>query len=188
MTLFGITLAPPVLALVLMLAIAAIFFAPFLLLTGNRPLRGRSMLGVVVALFGVIICVNIFMAVTAVRSFPGLETPNSYVASQNFDRERAAQEALGWRAEPVYADGQLRLRISDAEGRPAPVQTLQVTVSRPTQKRDDVTPEMRYQGDLWVADLPLAPGAWVVHLEARAPDGTLFRQRLAGYPGSMVKG
>ncbi len=181
-------LTPLILSLLIVLAVAVVFAAPFLLFTGKRPLTGRGMLIVFVSLFGIIIGVNIVMAVTAVRSFPGIEVANSYVASQEFDRARDAQEALGWKVAPVYEGGQLTLEIVDAQGLPAPVQTLNVVVSRPTQKRDDVTPQMRYTGGLWVADLPLAPGAWVIHLEAQAPDGTTFRQRLANYPGSMVKG
>ncbi|WBU59196.1 FixH family protein [Paracoccus albus] len=181
-------LSPLTISLIIVLAVALLFLAPFLLLTGRTPLTGRGMLTVFLSLFGIIIGVNIVMAVTAVRSFPGLEVANSYVASQNFDRERAAQQSLGWRAEPVYENGQLSVKISDAQGLPAPVQALNITVSRPTQKRDDVSPEMRYLSGLWVADLNLQPGAWVVHLQAEAPDGTIFRQRLADYPGSLVKG
>lgn len=184
----GIVSTPLIISLVVVLAVAVVFVAPFLLLTGRKPLTGRGMLVVFVALFGIIIGVNIVMAVTAVRSFPGVEVANSYVASQAFDRDRAAQRALGWQVAPIYASGRLSLKISDGQGLPAPVQALSVTVSRPTQKRDDVTPEMRYTGGLWVADMALDPGAWVIHLEATAPDGTLFRQRLADYPGSMVKG
>ena len=155
---------------------------------GVREIKGWHVLAFTVAAFGVIIAVNLVMAYKAISTFPGLEVANSYVASQEFDRDRAAQQALGWQVAPVYEAGRLSLKISDAQGLPAPVQALNVTVSRPTQKRDDVTPEMRYIGGLWVADLALAPGAWVVHLEAVAPDGTRFRQRLADYPGSMVKG
>lgn len=185
---FGFEATPLVISLIVVLAVAMVFLAPFLLFTGRKPLTGRGMLMVFVSLFGIIIGVNVVMAVTAVRSFPGLEVANSYVASQNFDRERAAQQALGWRADPIYENGRLTVKISDSKGLPAPVQALNITVSRPTQKRDDVTPEMRYQGGLWIADLALQPGAWVVHLQAEAPDGTIFRQRLAKYPGSMVKG
>ena len=185
---FRFELTPLLISLLIVIAVAFVFFVPFLLFTGRRPLTGRGMLVVFASLFGIIIGVNIIMAVTAVRSFPGLEVANSYVASQQFDQERSAQQALGWQVAPVYENGRLSLHISDAQGLPAPVRALNVTVSRPTQKRDDVTPEMRYIGGLWVADLPLAPGAWVVHLEAEAPDGTVFRQRLADYPGSMVKG
>lgn len=172
----------------MILGVAAVFFAPFLLFTGSRTLGPRRMLMVFASLFGVIILVNIVMAVTAVRSFPGLETGNSYVASQNFDRERAAQQALGWTASPSYDGRTLSLKITDSAGLPARISGLRVVVGRPTQKRDDVTPEMRYQGGLWLSDLTLAPGAWVVHLEADAPDGTVFRQRLANFPGAMVRG
>lgn len=174
-------------SLLLVLVIGLVLLAPFLLFTGRKKLGGRRMLAVFVSLFGIIIGVNVVMAVQAVRTFPGLEVANSYVASQEFDRERAAQTALGWQVEPSYDGQNLVVKIADAEGLPAPVQALRVTVSRPTQKRDDVTPEMRYKGGLWVADLDLAPGAWVVHLEADAPGGTTFRQRLAHYPGSIVK-
>lgn len=185
---FGIELSPLVISLLLVIGVAIVFFVPFLLFTGAKPLTGRGMLLVFVSLFGIIIGVNIVMAVTAVRSFPGVEVANSYVASQQFDRDRAAQQALGWTVAPVYEDGRLSVKISDAQGLPAPVQALNITVSRPTQKRDDVTPQMRYSGGLWVADLPLAPGSWVLHLEAEASDGTRFRQRLVDYPGSLVKG
>lgn len=154
----------------------------------RKELTGRHVLLIAVAAFGVIIAVNLVLAITAVGSFPGLEVANSYVASQNFDRERHAQQALGWQVSPEYRDGRLTLKIADAQGLPAPVRDLRVIVSRPTQKRDDVMPQMRFAGGLWVADLPLSPGAWVVHLEADAPDGTVFRQRLAHYPGSIVKG
>ena len=60
-----------------------------------RELTGRHVLAITLAAFGVIIAVNMVMAVKAVSTFPGLETPNSYVASQRFDRDRAAQAALG---------------------------------------------------------------------------------------------
>ncbi|NHF72645.1 FixH family protein [Paracoccus sp. 12-3] len=167
--------------------VGLVLLAPFLLFLGRKPLNGRRFLVIFVGLFAVIIGANLVMAVQAVRSFPGLEVANSYVASQQFDDARSAQQALGWLVEPRYDNGLLTLKISDGQGLPAPVQALRVTVSRPTQKRDDVTPEMRYSGGLWMADVPLAPGAWVVHLEAEAPDGTAFRQRLAHYPGSIVR-
>ncbi|WBU65194.1 FixH family protein [Paracoccus aerodenitrificans] len=185
MTIFG-DINAFTLSLLLVLLLAAVFFAPFLLFTGKRRLGGRTMLLAFISLFGVIIGVNAALAIWAVRTFPGLEVANTYVASQNFDRERAAQEALGWRAEPSYDGQALLLKITDDQGLPAPVKDLRVTISRPTQMRDDVSPAMRYSGGVWIGEVALAPGAWVVHLEADAPDGTIFRQRLAGYPGSRV--
>ena len=180
-------LGPLGISVMLVALVGLVLFVPFLLFLGRKPLNGRRVLTIFAALFAVIIGANVVMAVQAIGTFPGLEVKNSYVASQQFDDDRAAQQALGWLAQPSYDGRVLTLKISDRQGLPAPVQALRVTISRPTQKRDDVTPAMRYSGGLWVADVALAPGAWVVHLEADAPGGTVFRQRLAHYPGSIVR-
>jgi len=62
----------------------------------ERQLTGRHVLMIFVGAFTVIIGVNIALAYNAVRTFPGLEVKNSYVASQEFNTRRAAQVALGW--------------------------------------------------------------------------------------------
>lgn len=67
----------------------------------TRELTGRHVLAITLGAFGVIIAVNLLMAFKAVSTFPGLETPNSYVASQVFDAERVAQESLGWTVTPT---------------------------------------------------------------------------------------
>ena len=51
----------------------------------TRPLTGKHVLAITLVAFGVIIGVNVLMAVKAVGTFPGLEVANSYVASQDFD-------------------------------------------------------------------------------------------------------
>ena len=51
-------------------------------------LTGGHVLAMFVAMFGVIITVNMILAFSAVKTFPGLEVKNSYVASQSFDRDR----------------------------------------------------------------------------------------------------
>lgn len=147
-------------------------------MSADKPLTGRTVLAIAVAAFGVVIAVNLVMAALAVGTFPGTDTANSYVASQVFDRERRAQEALGWRVRPEYAAGRLTLHVTDREGRPVPVAELAATVGRPTHGRDDVVPDFAYSVGRFDAALPLAPGVWHVRLEARAYDGTPFRQRL----------
>ena len=86
-----------------------------------RELTGRHVLLITLCAFGVIILVNLVMAVMAVGTFPGLEVKNSYVASQNFDRERAAQQALNWRVTPEYDGREMVLAILDENGNPAPL-------------------------------------------------------------------
>ena len=57
-------------------------------------LKGHHVLIMFVGGFSIIIAVNMTLAFNAVSTFPGLETKNSYVASQSFDADRAAQEAV----------------------------------------------------------------------------------------------
>lgn len=151
-----------------------------------RELTGRHVLAITLAAFGIIVAVNLVMAFKAVGSFPGLEVPNSYVASQSFDRERAAQSALDWTATPVYDGQQLTLTVVDARGLPAPLEDLRVTVGRPTHTRDDQTPEFTREGGVFRAPLVLQPGKWNIHMVATAPDGTEFRQRFEHYAGAEV--
>lgn len=153
-----------------------------------RELTGRKVLMITLAAFGVILGVNLLMAWKAVRTFPGLEVANSYVASQQFDADRSAQNALGWTVTPSYDGKVLTLLLQDRRGNPARVQTLTATVGRPTHTREDVTPQFTYGNGLWSAPVALGPGVWNIHLTATAMDGTVFRQRLDQYHGSRVEG
>ena len=141
---------------------------------------GRKAAMVVVGAFGIIITVNFFMAFKAVSTFPGLEVQNSYVASQVFDDNRNAQIALGWTLTPEYdqAEKRLFLAFTDADGQPARLSELSVLVGRLTIDRDDQRPQFVEAAGLWTAPLDLAPGPWLLRVEARAADGTLFAQRV----------
>lgn len=144
----------------------------------GRIITGRMVLAGFVGAFSVIIAVNVYMAWSAISTFPGLEVPNSYVASQVFDSERRAQEALGWRVETGYRDGLLTLAFRDREGYPVQVDTLSAVIARPTHRRDDHTPDFRYETGSFTAPVRLAPGAWNLMVEARAHDGTRFHQKI----------
>ena len=143
-------------------------------------MTGRKVLVITVSAFGVIIAVTFLLAYKAVSTFPGLEVPNSYVASQTFDADRAAQLALGWSLDAHYdRTGQvLDLVFTDAKGAPAPVGDLSVLVGRPTEAREDSYPVFSKQGGTFRAPLALNPGKWMLKVEARAPDGTRFFRRL----------
>lgn len=141
-------------------------------------LTGRKVFLITAGAFGVIIAVNVLMAVQAVRTFPGLEVKNSYVASQSFEAERTAQEALGWTLNETYADGELRLSFRDAGGLPVRVEGLSATVGRTTGSADDLKPDFAWTNGDYVATADLAPGKWMILLEAFAADGTRFHQRI----------
>ncbi|NNE79290.1 MAG: FixH family protein [Silicimonas sp.] len=128
--------------------------------------------------FAVIIGVNITLAVKAVSTFPGLETKNSYVASQTFERDRQAQEALGWTVGARIDGLRLEVAIDDDIGPVVPEITA-ATLGRATHVGEDMTPVFRHNGARFVAEVPeLAPGNWNLRLQARAADGTEFRQRI----------
>ncbi|MCB6179573.1 FixH family protein [Rhodobacter sp. Har01] len=140
-------------------------------------LTGRHVLAITVGAFSVIIAVNLVMAWKAVATFPGLDVPNSYVASQEFDARRRAQEALGWTMQPAYDRGRMTIAFTDATGRAVEVASLEVLIGRLTEAKDDVTPDFTYVAGQYEAEVPLAAGTWMVRVKAIAADGTLFEQR-----------
>lgn len=142
-----------------------------------REITGKHVLIGFVAAFSVIIGVNLVLAVSAVKTFPGLEAKNSYVASQNFDKRRAAQLALGWTVSAELQGEELVLSITDADG-PVEVKELNAILGRPTQVKDDRTPDFKFNGTAYVAPMVLADGNWDIRMVAVAKDGTEFRQRV----------
>ncbi|MGJ8602627.1 MAG: FixH family protein [Marivita sp.] len=144
----------------------------------ERKLTGWHALAIFGSCFAVIITVNLFLAYSAVSTFPGLEVKNSYVASQGFDDRRAEQEALGW---TVYAEakgGLLILSITDATGRPVQAGTLDAVLGRATHVQDDRVPDFAFDGRAYVARETLRPGNWNIRMKATALDGSLFEQRV----------
>lgn len=144
----------------------------------KKALTGRKVFFVFASAFGVIIGVNILMAYMAVSTFPGLETKNSYVASQSFDADRAAQLSLGWKVESDVTDGNLRLAISDQQGQPVKVDRLESTLGRATHVGEDRNPEFTFDGSGYNAPVELASGNWNLRIIAHSADGIVFRQRI----------
>ena len=147
-------------------------------MTHEREFTGRHMLLITVSAFAVIIGVNVTLAVKAVKTFPGLEVKNSYVASQVFDENRIAQEALGWDVGAVIDGEELIFSVRDAEGNPVELATLDATFGRATSVKDDQTPAFEFVNGDYVAAVTVSRGNWNLRVKATAPDGTLFQQRI----------
>ena len=143
-----------------------------------REIKGHHVLFGFVGAFGIIIGANLTLAFNAVSTFPGLEVKNSYEASQVFDRNKEAQLALGWTVAAEVEAGELRVTITDAEGRPVNPPELTGIFGKATHVKADVTPEFVYQGGVHVARVPATPGNWNFRMKAVAEDGTLFQQRI----------
>ena len=149
-----------------------------------KPFTGWHMLAVTLSFFGVIIAVNIGLAYKAISTFPGLEVDDSYVASQTFDQEKAAQEALHWHIKQGYdrAKDQLRLEFTDVAGQPVTLKDIDVLVGRPTEAAQDQHPTMLQGADgAYVSSSSLPIGKWMLQITAHAQDGTLYQARTFFY-------
>ncbi|SHJ59309.1 Nitrogen fixation protein FixH [Shimia gijangensis] len=147
----------------------------------EREFTGRHAAMVFVGAFGVIIAVNLLLAFSAVKTFPGLEVKNSYVASQEFDARRIAQTALGWKVAARATGGLVILSITDQEGAPVQVTSLEAILGRATHMKDDMEPAFQFDGSVYVAPAELAGGNWNIRMKATAQDGTEFTQRVVLY-------
>jgi nitrogen fixation protein FixH len=147
-------------------------------MTQERKLTGWHALAIFGGAFTVIITVNLFLAFSAVSTFPGLEVKNSYIASQSFDVRRAEQESLGWEVYAEAKDGLLILSIKDDQGKPVQAGTLDAVLGRATHVQDDRTPEFAFDGRAYVARETLAPGNWNIRMKATSLDGVAFEQRV----------
>ncbi len=142
-----------------------------------KEIKGIHVLAMFCLGFGVIIAVNATLAINAVRTFPGLETANSYVVSQQFDTARAAQEALAWDVSARVTDDELELLILSG-GEPVRAEITEAVFGRATSVAADQHPVFTYAGGRYTAPVHGGAGNWNLRLVALAPDGTEFRQRV----------
>lgn len=131
----------------------------------TKPFTGKHMAAILVAGFGVVMCVNFYMASLAVGGFHGTVVDNSYVASQHFNdwlEEAEEAKALGWKAEGAR-DKAGHLVISTKAVPPAAV--LKAELRRPIGEQEyadlTFTPlgEGRYRSNQAIAD-----GRWTMRL------------------------
>lgn len=139
---------------------------------------GRHMAILVISFFGVIISVNIGMAVISSVSWTGLVVDNSYIASQEFEEKRLAHEAqlaAGWQSSFSHADGTARLIVADAASKAPELGEVTLKVNRPVGGHDDQTMTMTRGADgTYIAPLTLGDGVWDVWITAPASDKGFF--------------
>ncbi|MDD9922241.1 MAG: FixH family protein [Boseongicola sp.] len=144
----------------------------------ERKLNGYHVLLIFGGAFSIIISVNMLLAVSAVKTFPGLEVRNSYVASQSFDRDRIAQDALNWTVSTKIVDDGIILRVEDENG-PVDPEIQKATLGRATHVGEDQELTFVFDGNALVAPIEkLGAGNWNLRLVAIAADGTKFQRRI----------
>jgi len=147
-------------------------------MTMTRELTGRHVLAITVGAFAVIIGVNLTMAYFAVGTFPGLEVKNTYVASQQFDKNRTAQIELGWSADAEIRDGTLSLAFRDRDGAEVSPAMVEASLGRATHANQDQGLDFAGKQAPFRIPVDLDKGKWELRLTAWDADGTAFQQRI----------
>lgn len=142
---------------------------------------GWHMLAVMVCFFGVIIGVNVFMAVSASRTWTGLVVENSYVASQEFNTKLGVANArteAGWQGGLDYVDNALVFSLMDKDGNPIDLGTITIEVSRPIGvEGDDIVVLQKQDDGTHKAPIMLEPGVWNAAITAEVPGEADYEHR-----------
>ncbi|XDZ65905.1 FixH family protein [Alphaproteobacteria bacterium LSUCC0684] len=144
---------------------------------GKAKFSGWHFFLIMSGAFGVVISANLTLAYFAQGSFPGLDVPNPYIASQQFGARRKAQEALGWESRLIVNRNMVTLSLMAKDASPAFPQHVTLRIGSATTSRDDQVIIPRRDDDHFVAPIELEPGNKLIFIDAIAEDGTLFSER-----------
>jgi len=139
-----------------------------------KGIDGRHVLLGLIVFFGVMLLANSLLVYYALDTFSGGDRPDPYRSGLNYNEtiaEAERQDALGWETDVAYevARGRLTLRFRDEADAPVAGLKLGGTVSRPASDREDKAVSFREIGQgVYVADIDLAPGNWVIALESQS--------------------
>lgn len=141
---------------------------------------GRFVLGLLVSFFGVIITVNVTMAVFASRTWTGLVVENGYVASQHFNSDLAQlrrQEKLGWVQHLAVRDGELAIEFTRRDGSPIGRLAVAANATRPVGDHDDMKLVLvETRPGHYESQERLGPGRWLIDVTARKSESDSMRK------------
>lgn len=152
-----------------------------------RGIRGRHVLGSMLAFFAVIVVADATMIYKAVTTFGGVENPNAYrqgVAYNQRIARDAEQSLIGWRddIDVIGAPQRLRVSLRDRSGAAVTGKKLLARIGRPATSRFDTTLDL-VEAAAGQYEAPIAAaheGAWIVDisvLRAGGPDEPFYQAR-----------
>jgi nitrogen fixation protein FixH len=145
----------------------------------GKPFTGRHMIIVMVSFFSVVIAVNFLMAYYANSTWSGLVVPNSYVASQEFNKTVATvkeQDARGWKDSMTASSGKITFGMKDASGAAVTLSSVKMIFRRPVTDTADMTIDLAAGPDaIWQAAHPLADGVWIAEIDVTSPNNKPWR-------------
>jgi nitrogen fixation protein FixH len=140
-----------------------------------RPITGRFVLIAFIAFFGVVGAVNAVMMTLAIKTMPGLDVKNGYVASQAMNGEISAmrqQAERGWKADIAVqlknGSAPVSIQLTDRDGAPVTGLDVKARLAHPALTRADHVAAMIEAGPgQYTAEWPdILPGAWTIVVEA----------------------
>ena len=141
-----------------------------------RELKGRHVLFMLIAFFGVVFSVNGVFLTRALQTHTGIVSVEPYVKGLKYNERIAAgerQAKLGWRETlSIGVDGAIALAIEDDGGRPVRGLKFDGSIGRPsTSSRDRTVALVETDPGRYVAQTAsLDEGTWVVAFEATSSD------------------
>lgn len=140
---------------------------------------GRHMLAILIAFFGTVIAVNVLMAYLANTSWSGMLSKNTYVASQDFNRNAArAREWTkeGFRGDLSIEGGMMHYRLEGPADKLAGIDHVEALLHRPVGDKQDFAIRLTREHDRFSAPATLKPGPWIVDLAAMRGGELVFHQ------------
>lgn len=145
----------------------------------EKIFTGWHMLAILVAFFGTIITVNVTMAYLANSTWSGMLSSNTYVASQDFNKNaaRAREWAKeGFKGTFASEAGMLRYRLAGPADQLATIDYVEAIFHRPVGEQQDFSIKLERDGEFFAAKDVLAAGPWVVDLASMRGDKVVFHQ------------
>lgn len=137
-------------------------------------LTGWHVLAALLVFFGVMFAANGVFLYYAVSTFTGIETADAYRSGVAYNQrlEEARQlDRLGWTGEVKPKDGRIELVLKNASGTPVRGVRIEGKVGRPATDTFDRALKFEDAGSgIYRSEqVELAPGNWIVAIEAHDP-------------------
>jgi nitrogen fixation protein FixH len=137
-----------------------------------KTIQGRHVLLALFGFFGAILIVNGIFLYYALATFGGGDTSSPYQKGLRYNQtiaEAAKLAERGWSSGLVYdrSAGRISLQLRDRQDQPVRGLKLGGSVGRPATDRQDVRFAFNEaEPGIYVAELDLAPGQWVMQLQS----------------------
>ncbi len=132
----------------------------------KKELTGRHVLYMLLAFFGVMLAVNIYFTVAAVKSFRGEDVPRSYRQGLEYNQTlaaRAVQNDMDWSVRANQIDDRIVLLFQDNDGQAITQLSVEAKLRHPVDTARDLPVKFspNAEGRYEATNIPLG-GKWLL--------------------------